>query len=1110
MFYVSNVMGVKIFVCSRFLSLYLYVVFLTDHGPTAAVESPQTSTPQTTILENPPFYPYAPGSKGTSQHSNISKVLHSLPALEETLNQPHSQIISNIRSLTYSNPNHAVWSVDNNSHPFQVQFTAVNKRIQHRFLNRLYPIHNNKCNYWTTPDNRNEQFTIPCKQLQLPLPSNIRKCMMEHMSTQERFSLYLEHTGLRPKGSAWPPADALHHCVLYSLTSPSVLQAVTVANILKRNTILIIATNSHVWRPEIVYLPGDIEKSIIKNLLKSADNKNCIQNYLLSYNVGVPSTGGRNTVTSSYNEANTGSNCSVTYGLKTFTEKSAEVSWNEGKKENNLSDTSCIKSKDHTAKAGDITFENTTRYNKGNPGETIAAYIKKIQKNVANPYNEILEPSQIEVPVQNTTAHEIRVTGNGVRTYLTEVKQKINDSTYQKETMNKITTSYHNIQDQTAAIYHRKLQKAPTAVLKQDTVKITSSYQDKILVQNTTHQNNFRVERTTKDELYDTTITEFVTARNLPKITNDDLKDGPTITEFVTDRNLPKTTNDDLDDRTRNIEFVTDRNLPKTTYDDLDDGQIITEFVTARNLPKTTNDDLEDRTRNTEFVTARNLPKTTNDDLDDRTRNTEFVTAENLLQTVVYGMQVGKTKTTYASAWNMLKPTSSTSGDSTTNSGHVTPRDVLQRSTENWKGSTTKPEPVTTRDVMHTATANWSGITEDIQFDIRVTPFEQPSGDLIAGEEVPAYKGSTIQLAVTTNSPRFVTDIPTTGSLVTVGNTEPQFECTGCSVQSATQNVSDVMQVSSPVFKDTIATHPDNLAIQSLLVSTASSTEPTGNNAHDTITEENPNTKDVTHLDGSNQTMPVREQSFSNVNNASYVTLDKDGDIFGETTEHTQTLHTSTSADISEIVGQLVNSTISPAELLTLQILYELLLSKYDVAHVSDDMEAPGGTNTTHRVPQKGVSSEIRNTVKVLELIPGIMDDHILDNVTDEEINSLRGAVEYVWSVIENEEEMNINSSLVKTYQGADSTVNPSTPSLTLETDTNRSRRQTTEVVVGQQAEVHKSDGSPLGFIIRSVIYDKNWLQKKMSSLVTENVITDLSTKDTRNSQEEGNFVMEN
>jgi hypothetical protein len=320
--------------------------------------------------------------------------------------------------------------------------------------------------------------------------------------------------------------------------------------------------------------------------------------------------------------------------------------------------------------------------------------------------------------------------------------------------------------------------------------------------------------------------------------------------------------------------------------------------------------------------------------------------------------------------------------------------------------------------------------------------------------------------------------------------------------------VSDVTQVSSPVFKDTIATPADNLAVQHLLVTTVSSTEPTRNNANDKITEENPDTKDVTHFKGSNQTMPVREESFSNTNNASYVILDKDLEMFGQTTEHTQALHNSTSADIFEVMQQLINSTITPAELLTLQILYELLLSKYDVARISDDTEAPGGTNNTHRVPQNRVSSEIRDTVKFLENIPGIMDEHILDKVTDEEINSLRKAVEYVWSVVENEEEMNINGSLEKTYRRADSTVNPITLNVTSEINKDRSRRRSTEVVLGERDEVHKSDGSQSGFIIRNVIYNKNGLENEISSIVTGNVtISDLSPKDTRNSQDEGNLL---
>jgi hypothetical protein len=177
------------------------------------------------------------------------------------------------------------------------------------------------------------------------------------------------------------------------------------------------------------------------------------------------------------------------------------------------------------------------------------------------------------------------------------------------------------------------------------------------------------------------------------------------------------------------------------------------------------------------------------------------------------------------------------------------------------------------------------------------------------------------------------------------------------------------------------------------------------------------------------------------------------------------------------------------------------LLSKYEVADVGGDTETHGTTNTTHRVSQKGVPSEVRNTLNVLKQVPGIMDDYILDNVTDEEINSLREAVEYVWSVVGNEAEMNINSSLVKTYHN----VNRSTAGLMPDINSERSKRQTTEVALGQQAEIYKSVGSQLGFIIRNVtLNNKNGQEKKISSLVTG---TDRSPQDTRNFQEEGNLL---
>ena len=102
----------------------------------------------------------------------------------------------------------------------------------------------------------------------------------------------------------------------------------------------------------------------------------------------------------------------------------------------------------------------------------------------------------------------------------------------------------------------------------------------------------------------------------------------------------------------------------------------------------------------------------------------------------------------------------------------------------------------------------------------------------------------------------------------------------------------------------------------------------------------------------------------------------------------------------------------------------------------------------------------------------------------------------------------NINSSLVETYQVADRSANPSTPSVVPEIKRNRSKRQTTEGVLGLQAGLYKSVGSPLGLTVRNVSYNgKNGLENKKSSLLTGNVITDHSPQDTRNSHEEGNLL---
>jgi hypothetical protein len=1145
-----------------------------------------------------------------------------------------------------------------------------------------------------------------------------------------------------------------------------------VSNILKRSTVLVMPRNAHVWRPELVYLPGDIDKLITKTLLESFDNDLCIQNYVSSHDVQVPSTAGGNKIISSTNGANTETTYPVADGLKTFTPKSTEVVWNESKKGDSLTDTSCVKSHNNTLQTSDITIENTTRYNNGVSVETTARNTKQIQKNNGNAYGETpaetKAPYQIQIPLQTMTAYGAGTPVGSTLIYTSELHKKTNATAYQKETVTKITTTYHNIpedvkkkefdgstepditsngskhlkvNEDTAtsnwttkdlniseeekqtqdnippelrrvhsfddfrqalhvseavdrgqprnpeakhseapnsaqpiasfqnysdfldsaiaravyvnetnthsdsseiiasniarndSIHHtfhlkehtagtppketahglgdstiraeikpthlqnvvdtttdrlgdranytelvtsrnvlattadglekrttnmesltvRELPQTPPSDMKdrrthmevvtaRNPLTTTNGLDDKkhkkfvtashtietndrktniesVSSRSSFYTNNdelddgkntesvtakdlFQVttlgweERTTNmeaaavrnilqtasDELSDrTTGTEFVTSKDLFYTNTEELDDGATSTEFVTARNLLKTTNDEMDETTTSTEFVTSRNLLKTTNDEMDGRTTSTEFVTSRNLLKTTNDEMDETTTSTEFVTSRNLLKTTNHELDERKTNTEFVTSRNLLQTVIYGMQ-------------------------TTSTEYVTPRTTFERNTESLKDSATKTELATASDVLRTVTANLTDNTGDILFDVLVTPLEILNGGLSVCEKLAACKGTNIQLAVTTDRPRDSNSTATTDSLETVDTTGVQSESNNYLLHSATQSMSDLTQDSSPVFHNTIATSPASLPNQPLQVTTAPSTEPPGNTDYDKINQGNTDEKGATHLKASNQTVPGKEESISSANSTSHVNIDNDSDIFEQTTEHAQSLHNSTSVDIFEIMAQMVNSTISPAELLTLQILYELLLSKYDVAYVSEDMKTPGGANSTHRVPPNGVWSEIRNTIKVLEHIPGIMDDHTLDNVTDEEINSLREAVEYVWSIVENETEVDINSSLMKTHHEADRSLNSGTFSQMPETKRDKSKRQVTERLLGKHGAVPKSLGNPLGFVIRNVIYNaKNGL----ASLVTGNatVISDSPPEDTRNSQKKGRLL---
>jgi hypothetical protein len=907
--------------------------------------------------------------------------------------------------------------------------------------------------------------------------------MMEHLLTEDSFSLYLENVGLRPKGSAWPPADAIRHCVLHSLISPSIHQAVTVANILKRNTILIMPTNSHVCRPELVYLPADIDKLITKSLLQSIDNYACIRNYLLLYEVQVLSTGGANKLISSSSDENTEVNDSVTDGIKTFTPRSTEAVWNESKKQN-LTDKNCIKLHEKL-QTSDITTETTAAYTKqiqshtataddkisdGNetpykieiPFPTTAAHhnipvpptaahhhipvlptaahhnipvppTAAHQNNIPVPptaahhhipvlptaaHNNIPVPptaAQQNIPVPPTAAHQNipvpptaahhNIPVKSMLTYPSIMYKQTNATAHQTETLTKITTTYHNIPNETTDTYHRQVQDASRAVFSNTTVKTTTPYPNDIpLLRTTAYDNSVPLTNTSTDH------------SRIPV---------EAATDFDSDY-TGKTTGTYHNDTTHKSAstYDTDINGKATSgyHNEREDiGSESTKNVSA--------DELDDQKSSTEFVTTRNLLQTS-DELDDTRTSTEFVTARNILETVLYGTNDRETNPKFATAWNTLKTTTDIFSDKTRNKEYVTSSNVFQRNTEGINDNTRK----TDSEVLPTITTYIYDNSGDTQLENRVTLPETLSGGLsICGEEEEgvACTGTKIQLEATTNS------------LEAVDTGEPQLERSKYFLKSTTESVSDLAQHASP---DSSTETGDN---QTFLTATAPPNE-----HRNTGTEGD----HVKHFNASNEEVPEEEQPNSNVHKTSH----KDPDVFEQTSEHNQEQQNSTSADIFEMMLQMVNSTISPSELLTLQILYELLLSKYDVPHVSIGTETPGGANTTHRVPQNGVPAEIRNTLKVLELVPGIMDDHILDTVTDEEINSLREAVENVWSMVENETEISTANSFVTNHQGEDHVVHSKTVSQMPEINANRPKRQITDGLLRNHNDVYESVGSPL------------------------------------------------
>jgi hypothetical protein len=230
----------------------------------------------------------------------------------------------------------------------------------------------------------------------------------------------------------------------------------------------------------------------------------------------------------------------------------------------------------------------------------------------------------------------------------------------------------------------------------------------------------------------------------------------------------------------------------------------------------------------------------------------------------------------------------------------------------------------------------------------------------------------------------------------------------------ATQNNNLASQNSTTFPPDDFSNHP-------VLVATSlSSVESKYATGSEDISENNFEDKTVENVNRSKEEAHGKGNMHSKVENENHTDTDKKTNILPQTTEHTQSLQNSTFGEIFEINNDIINSTFFPEELLTTQVLYELVLSKHDADQVDDTNRTSNGTTITSALTQNEVSTypvnstslQANDTIKVLELISGIMHDPTLNNATDEAINNLRETVEYIWSIIGNETETKLLRAL--------------------------------------------------------------------------------------------------
>jgi hypothetical protein len=285
--------------------------------------------------------------------------------------------------------------------------------------------------------------------------------------------------GFRTGDRRWS-IDAVRHCMLNSMMSPTIHQAMMVANILKRNTVLVISIKSQTRRPEMAYLHSDTGKLITKALLGSVDNVLCIRNRFRAYNIQVPTLNVISTVISSTTKEEIHSPDSVAVGLKTSETNDKGTVRNGKMPEVVASDKKLNESKLQTS---DIPVKITSDYNHKFATDTTNTYLNAISEKTAIAYSDNID--------KTTMAYYNKIPFKTTKAYHSEIPIKTTTA-YYEEIPDKATETYHNkVPVSTTTIYNEEIPvKTTVSYYNEIPVGTTSVYHEEIPIETTTTYNN--------------------------------------------------------------------------------------------------------------------------------------------------------------------------------------------------------------------------------------------------------------------------------------------------------------------------------------------------------------------------------------------------------------------------------------------------------------------------------------------------------------------------------------------------------------------------------------------------------------------------------------------